>query len=105
MLTFKTQRKLAAALRAIVDAIVADAEPSRHEKWTALMLRGPQGDQEEAMYGQEFTTPAKIELLGLLKRVRDQLNEHIDEIELMQTRHTSTTYSIAAMRILSLGAR
>jgi hypothetical protein len=87
VLTFKTQRKLAAALRAIVDAVVADAEPSGHEKWTALMLRGPQGGHEEALYGQEFTPPAKIEPLGFLERVRNQLDEHIDEIELMQTDH------------------
>lgn len=50
-----------------------------------LMLRGPQGCQEEALYGQGFTPPAKIEPLGFLKRVRNQLDEHIDEIELMQT--------------------
>ena len=52
VLTFKTQRKLAAALRTIVDAIVADAERSGHENWTALMLRGPQGGPEEVLYGK-----------------------------------------------------
>jgi hypothetical protein len=86
-LTFRIQRKLAGALRAIVEAIVGDAGPSGHEKWTTLMLRGPQGQggHEEARYGQEFTPPAKIEPLGLLKKVHNQLDEHIDEIELMQT--------------------
>lgn len=89
VLTFEVQRELAVGLRAIVDSIIADAEPSGNEKWKSLMVGGPRSAHEEALWSsyhhQEFTAPVNLEPRVLLEKARNNLEIHIDEIELMQT--------------------
>ena len=89
ILTLIVQQMIAETLSKAVCAIVADAEPTGHDKWTAMVSKGLRSAHQEALwssyYHQEFTLPAQFEVDAILEKIRNRLNILTDETELMQT--------------------
>jgi len=78
ILTLIVQQMIAETLSKAVCAIVADAEPTGHDKWTAMVSKGLRSAHQEALwssyYHQEFTLPAQFEVDAILEKIR--MSEH-----------------------------
>ena len=98
---FRTQNEIAEALLAIVDAIVADAEPSGNKKWSALISGGLYGVgvQLDSYQDAGFMPPVKgLDTDALLQTCLDKRDQMADEVELLQTDPEYTRDYILALK-------
>jgi len=87
--TFQAQEALALALGAVIDILTTSAGSRGNSQWMALVSGGLRSADEEVLwssyYHQKFATPAKFDPEVILEKARNQLNNAVDEIELLQT--------------------
>ncbi|KAK4545913.1 hypothetical protein LTR36_002477 [Oleoguttula mirabilis] len=88
-LTLEAQSVIMGTLHALVDSIVADAEPGGNAKWVALVQSGFRGSGCEALWGaytnQAFAPPVLFDPEVMLRKAKARLDLVLDEFWLMQT--------------------